>query len=80
MNRGLEVHEAIADCAARITAERRAEVERLFLEGAAVVQLPYLPDVGRPNPRWERYEAPSWRREPRARLKLAIARWRHRHS
>lgn len=80
MNRGKEIHARIAELAAEVQAERRAEVERRILEGENVVELPYLPDAGRPNPRLERYTCPSWRREPTSRLRVEFARWRYRRS
>lgn len=60
----------------RIAAERR-EVDRLILDGANRVERPYLP--GTSDPRRIVYTVPGWRRHPRARVKVELARIRHRY-
>lgn len=72
-----EVLEVIREEAAKRIRRQYIEAERRILAGEDQVELPYLPDTT--DCRTIVFSAPAWRRRPRARLAVELARLRHRY-
>jgi hypothetical protein len=72
-----EIVEAVRDQARKLLGDQAAEVERRILAGENRIELPYIP--GSTDDRRIVYSVPRWRRGPRARLQVEVARLRHRY-
>jgi len=71
------IHDLIGKAALKMSLDQAEEVERRILNGENDFEVPYLP--GRPgDSRTLRYTVPKFRRAPRNRLRIEMARREHR--
>jgi hypothetical protein len=68
----------IGEHVSEMTLSQAEEVERRILNGEDEIEVPYLLSVRPDDPRTLKYTVPKWRRAPRDRLRIEMARREHR--